>query len=397
MTAAIILAISILVLIGYLFDVTAPKTRIPTVILLLVLGILLRQGAIWFGLEIPDLSGVLPILGTFGLILIVLEGALDLELSKEKLPMIRKAFFVATIPVFVMTLLLGAGLHYYLGYDVRVSLLNSVPFAIISSAIAIPTVSSMPSSFKAFVTYESSLSDIIGVIVFNFLVLNETFGMSTFLSFGGQLLTIILISFLASALLSFMLSRIKHHIKFGPIIFLIILIYEIAKIYHLPSLIFILAFGLFLGNLDLLKRFKFIEKLRPDILNKEAHRFREITGEAAFLIRVLFFIVFGFVMEFNEIVNIETLPISLAVILAIFIIRAFQLKISKAPVFPLVFIAPRGLITILLFLSIPAHLNVPEVNRSLIVQVIVLSALIMMVGTIFGGKNSEEVIKVEEY
>ncbi|MEZ4800599.1 MAG: cation:proton antiporter [Flavobacteriales bacterium] len=397
MTAAIILAISILVLIGYLFDVTAPKTRIPTVILLLILGILLRQGAIWFGVEIPDLSGVLPVLGTFGLILIVLEGALDLELSKEKLPMIRKAFFVATIPVFVMTLLLGAGLHYYLGYDVRVSLLNSVPFAIISSAIAIPTVSSMPQSFKAFVTYESSLSDIIGVIVFNFLVLNETFGLSTFLTFGGQLLTIIVISFLASALLSFMLSRIKHHIKFGPIIFLIILIYEIAKIYHLPSLIFILVLGLFLGNLDLLKRFKFIEKLRPDILNKEAHRFREITGEAAFLIRVLFFIVFGFVMEFNEIVNLETLPISLAVILAIFIIRALQLKISHAPVFPLVFIAPRGLITILLFLSIPVHLNVPEVNRSLIVQVIVLSALIMMVGTIFGGKKSEEVIKVEEY
>lgn len=397
MTAAIILAISILVLIGYLFDVTAPKTRIPTVILLLILGILLRQGAMWFGLEIPDLSGVLPVLGTFGLILIVLEGALDLELSRDKLPMIRKAFFVATIPVFVMTLLLGAGLHYYLGYDVRVSLLNSVPFAIISSAIAIPTVSSMPQSFKAFVTYESSLSDIIGVIVFNFLVLNETFGFSTFLSFGGQLLTIIIISFLASALLSFMLSRIKHHIKFGPIIFLIILIYEIAKIYHLPSLIFILVLGLFLGNLDLLKRFKFIEKLRPDILNKEAHRFREITGEAAFLIRVLFFIVFGFVMEFNEIVNLETLPISLAVILAIFIIRALQLKISHAPVFPLVFIAPRGLITILLFLSIPVQLNVPEVNRSLIVQVIVLSALVMMVGTIFGGKKSEEVIKVEEY
>lgn len=397
MTAAIILAISILVLVGYLFDVTAPKTRIPTVILLLTLGIVLRQGAITFGLEIPDLSGVLPILGTFGLILIVLEGALDLELDREKLPMVRKAFFVATVPVFVMTLLLGAGLHYFLGYGVRVSLLNSVPFAIISSAIAIPTVSSMPDTFKAFVTYESSLSDIIGVIVFNFLVLNEVYGWETFAIFGGQLITIIAISFLASALLSFMLSRIKHHIKFGPIIFLIILIYEIAKIYHLPSLIFIMAFGLFLGNLDLLKRFKFIERLKPEILSREAHKFREITGEAAFLIRVLFFIVFGFVMEFSEIVDMKTLPLALAVILAIFIIRAIQLKVSKAPVFPLVFIAPRGLITILLFLSIPASLNIPEVNRSLIVQVIVLSALVMMIGTIFGGKKTETIVKVEDY
>jgi hypothetical protein len=194
-----------------------------------------------------------------------------------------------------------------------------------------------------------------------------------------------------------MLSRIRHHIKFGPIIFLIILIYELAKIYHLPALVFILAFGLFLGNLDVLKNYKFIERLRPEILNREAHKFREITGEAAFLIRVLFFIVFGFVMEFSEIIDVSTLPLSISIITGIFIVRAIQLKISKAPILPLVFIAPRGLITILLFLSIPASLNIPEVNRSLVVQVIVLSAFVMMIGTILGGKESEELIKSEEY
>jgi Kef-type K+ transport system membrane component KefB len=397
MTAAIILAISILVLVGYLFDITAPKTRIPTVILLLTLGIVLKKGAAMFGFVVPDLNGVLPILGTIGLILIVLEGTLDLELDKHKLPMVRKAFFVAVVPVFIVTCLLGGFFHYYLGYGVRESLLNSVPFSIISSAIAIPTVSSFSDQFKSFVTYESSLSDIVGVILFNFLILNETFGLNAFLGFGGQLFTIIVISFIASALLSFMLSRIRHHIKFGPIIFLIILIYELAKIYHLPALVFILAFGLFLGNLDVLKNYKFIERLRPEILNREAHKFREITGEAAFLIRVLFFIVFGFVMEFSEIIDVSTLPLSISIITGIFIVRAIQLKISKAPILPLVFIAPRGLITILLFLSIPASLNIPEVNRSLVVQVIVLSAFVMMIGTILGGKESEELIKSEEY
>jgi Kef-type K+ transport system membrane component KefB len=396
MTAAIILTISVLVLIGYLFDITAPKTRVPTVILLLSLGVLLRYLMNSFQVPLPDLSQVLPILGTVGLILIVLEGSLDLELSREKLPTVRKAFFVATVPVVIVTTVMGVSIQYFFGYDLRTSLLNAVPFAIISSAIAIPTVSSMPSSYKSFVIYESSLSDIFGVIIFNFLLLNETFGLGAFATFGWQLLLIIVISFAASALLSFMLSRIKHHIKFGPIIFLIILIYEISKVYHLPALILILVFGLFLGNLDLLKRYKFIERLKPDILNGEAHKFREITGEAAFLIRVLFFIVFGFVMEMNEILNMKALPISALIIGLIFIVRAFQLVISKAPVFPLVFIAPRGLITILLFLSIPAAAAIPELGRSVVVQVIVLSALIMMIGTIIGGKQVEELIKEEQ-
>ena len=153
MTAAIILTISVLVLIGYLFDVTAPKTRIPTVILLLGLGMGLRWLVNSFQIQIPDLSEVLPVLGTFGLILIVLEGSLDLELDKTKLPTVKKAFWVAIVPVIIVATIFGAGLHFYFGYGMRESLVNAVPFAIISSAIAIPTVSSMSASFKSFVVY----------------------------------------------------------------------------------------------------------------------------------------------------------------------------------------------------------------------------------------------------
>jgi len=52
----------------------------------------------------------------------------------------------------------------------------------------------------------------------------------------------------------------------------------------------------------------------------------------------------------------------------------------KLPVVPLLFIAPRGLITILLFLSIPLGEGIALVNRSMLIQVIILSALAMMFG-----------------
>jgi hypothetical protein len=47
---------------------------------------------------------------------------------------------------------------------------------------------------------------------------------------------------------------------------------------------------------------------------------------------------------------------------------------------PLLFIAPRGLITILLFITIPAEQLLPVVNKSLLTQVILLTAGVMMVG-----------------
>ena len=42
---------------------------------------------------------------------------------------------------------------------------------------------------------------------------------------------------------------------------------------------------------------------------------------------------------------------------------------------PLLFVAPRGLITILLFIGIPEALKIHLVNKALIIQVIVLTAL----------------------
>jgi len=85
----------------------------------------------------------------------------------------------------------------------------------------------------------------------------------------------------------------EHRIKFIPIILLVVLIYEVSKVYHLPALIFILLFGLSIGNIDELKRFKWIEKFKPNVLNREVIKFKELTTETAFLIRALFFLLFG--------------------------------------------------------------------------------------------------------
>jgi hypothetical protein len=60
---------------------------------------------------------------------------------------------------------------------------------------------------------------------------------------------------------------------------------------------------------------------------------------------------------------------------------------------PLLFIAPRGLITILLFLKIPISNKIPLVNKALVIQVIVLTALIMMIGLIFDKKDK---VRIEE-
>lgn len=59
----------------------------------------------------------------------------------------------------------------------------------------------------------------------------------------------------------------------------------------------------------------------------------------------------------------------------------------------MLFVFPRGLITILLFIAILPEAHIPRVNRSLIIQIIILTALIMAWGII---ANKEEKVKKEE-
>ena len=390
MTSAIIITICTLLLIAYIFDLTASKTRIPSVILLLLLGWGVRQLAVALHIKIPDLSELLPIFGTIGLILIVLEGSLELELNRSKASVIRKSFIAALLPILAMSFLLAYAFQYFqTGLSLRDALTNAVPFCVISSAIAIPSVKYLNTANREFITYESSLSDIFGVIFFNFIALTELNKSHTILESGLQLLIMIGVSFFATIILAFLLSKIDHHIKFVPIVLLILLIYAIAKLYHLPALIFILIFGLFLGNLDELKRFKWVNKLKPDELNVEVHKFKELITEGTFMIRTVFFILFGYLIETAEIINSATLVWAIGIVIAILIIRALQFKLFKIPLFPMLFIAPRGLINILLFLSIVPAQNIPLVNKSLILQVVLLSALVMMIGLMATGKKEE--------
>lgn len=383
MTLSLIITICILILIAYSFDITSKHTKIPTVIFLLLLGYVVKKLVVFFELKIVDLSALLPIFGTLGLILIVLEGALELQLNKEKFPIIKRSFWSAALPLATLCLLIGVGVHLYTGDTLLDSFLNAAPFCVISSAIAIPSVQNLNPANKEFVIYESSMSDIIGVILFTFLIGNEIIEVSSFLHFGLQILLILVISFIASVALAVLIKEIDHHVKMIPIMVMVVFVYAIAKIYHLPALLFILILGLFLNNLDEMKHISFIKKLDPTHLDVELRRFARLAGEAAFLIRTIFFLLFGYFIKAENLLDLRTLPYALSIVGLILLVRFVQLKITKTPIHPMLFIAPRGLITIMLFLEIPYTRKVLFMNESLLMQVIVLTILIMMFGIMF--------------
>lgn len=395
MAGTIILAFCVLILLAYIFDLTADKTKIPTVLLLIVLGMLLKESAGSFAPKIAVIEQALPILGTIGLIMIVLEGAMELELNNEKKGILKTSFFAALLPVLALSYILAFIFKIYGGYDFKNALINAIPFCVVSSSVAIPTVINFAKKDKEFVVYESSLSDILGVVFFNAVALNDGFSFGTLIHLGWQTILIIIISLIATLGVAYLISNIKHHIKFLPIIILVILIYQAAEEYHLSPLIFILIFGLFMGNLSEIKNIKGFERLplkrfNLAMLRKESHQLGMILTEATFVVRAIFFIMFGFTIQISQLLNTDSLIWAFTICLCIYVVRSIQLLLFKLPMLPLFFIVPRGLITILLFYAIKPVNNLPIINKSLLLQVIIITSIMMMFGSIFAAKKQKK-------
>jgi hypothetical protein len=97
----------------------------------------------------------------------------------------------------------------------------------------------------------------------------------------------------------------------------------------------------------------------------------------------------------SEIINPDTFVWALGIVALLFFLRFIQLFVSKIPLFPLLFVAPRGLITILLFLGIAPENRVLLVNKSLIIQIILMTSIIMMLGLMMTAKEQKKIIEEE--
>ncbi|NUN69175.1 MAG: sodium:proton antiporter [Bacteroidetes bacterium] len=385
MTTYIIISLCVLTLLAYIFDLSGKRTRVPGVILLMLLGIIVRQAAELFTFAIPNLRPALPVIGTVGLILIVLEGSLDLELRREKLPLIGRTLFAAIVLLVLCSLAFAALFTVLFGSPWLPSLVNAIPLGIISSAIAISGVFHLAPERREFVVYESTFSDIIGILFFNFLVMNEEYGITTIAGFVVQIGSVLLISAAASFGLGMLLQRITHHVKVIPIIAILLLLYSIAKKMDLPSLVLVMAFGLFLNNLRLLDlHWSPVRIIRglidPSRIAGELVPFKHLVAEVTFVVRSFFFIMFGYYTDVRSLADPSSLMVAFTIAGFVLVTRALYFRITRIDAGAVLFVAPRGLITILLFLSIPASMRIPGINEGLLTQVIFISAFVMMAG-----------------
>ena len=395
----IIIEASVILVYSFFCGILAKKTNIPSVLMLIVGGIVTAQVLNYYEVAELNLFPYLEILGIVGLIMIVLEAALDLEVTRKTLPLIGQSLWIAFLCLIASVLLIAVILQQMLGIDFMTAMLYATPLSIMSSAIIIPSVESLIHEKREFMIYESAFSDILGIMLFYFIVSwIEQGSRAAGVQFVSSLIITIIVSILASYAIVWIFKDMKGQTRLFLLIAILLILYSAGKLLHLSPLIIILVFGLALANHQrVFSIFRNDWSEEEDGIERIEKEFHLITLETAFVVRTFFFFIFGMTINLTSLIDVNVLIQSLAVLGALYVVRWVVLKFFlKNSILPELFIAPRGLITILLFFAIPTAMTTEAFDSGILLYVIIISSIIMTYGLVQDKKRQVPEVAMAE-
>jgi hypothetical protein len=385
MTNTAILVISALLVYAYLVDVIGRQFRLPSVVLLIGSGILARMLLDSLGIELRFVDTYVPLIGTLGLILIVLEGALDLEIRRDRAGLIVRASAAALAGFWLCLFAFMWLLMKLLGFSPATAALVAIPFAVISSAVAIPSAQGLPAETREFVTYESALSDILGVLVF-YAWLAAQGSLETFVEdlFGGAAISL-LVAVVAALAVFYLINRLEGHVRFLPVLAVLALLYAAGKHLHLSPLILVLVCGLLLNNPHLLEWNKKLREMHGVDYDQTLKEFKGVVAELTFATKSFFFLMLGYWTDLRFMTDRRAWMIAIAMIAVIYLSRLAILGTLRLPGRKeLLWLAPRGLITVLLFLAAIEE----NPTQDFLIGTVMLVVLITSASTAFAHRGA---------
>lgn len=389
-----LIGLCVIIIVSFFTNVLARKTNLPSVLMLIVLGVGIQQLLIHLRME-PNYFSSLEVLGIVGLIMIVLEAALDLELKREKWPIIWKSFTIASLSLVFTSLAISLFIQVFIpNMEFLPALVYALPLSIMSSAIIIPSVANLTNYKKEFLIYESTFSDILGIMVFYMIVENTHAEGMRQLSFaiGSNIVLTLVISVVLSYVLLYIIQNIRGDAKFFLFLAVLVLLYAVGKMFHLSSLIIILMFGLLLRNYRVLLFGKLKDWLHDSKIDAVYDKFKMITAETSFLMRTFFFVVFGMTLPLLSLLNWRVWIISAVFLFVTYVLRfGLFYVIEKKNILPQTFIAPKGLITVLLFFAIPDSLKTDGFESGVLFVVIIATSIVMASSLMVHAKRSKNV------
>ena len=294
----LLLAASVVIILGVLGEAFFKKTGIPDIAFLMVLGVVI--GPV-FGIIQPEaVIEIVPYFAALALIIIMFDGGYNLHIGN----VLKTAHFAIVLVILGFAVSVGivaAFGHYGLGWEWMDSILLGAIVGGSSSIIVFGLVRKLRISdeAKSMLSFESALTDIFATIIafilfeailsgqFNLDLLGQTIGRAVavglILGFGVGIPWMFFISKLTNAQHNYMLT-----------LGVLFLLFFLANSFGESGALTALVFGLMLRNKKYLVQ-KLKIKLPDNTIDNSLHR------QVTFIVRAFFFVFVGLLASFGQI------------------------------------------------------------------------------------------------
>jgi len=299
----VIAIIGIIILLGFVGAVIFERTKIPDVLLLLLIGLVL--GPVfnhYLNIEFMSasmLEFIAPYLGALALIIILFDGGLDL--NYEKVMRHLGVSVLHTTVIFIVNIILITILfHFVVGFPLAIAVLLGAVISGTSSAIVIPLLAgtSANEDTRTILVLESVLTDVMCIVSVLTVISILKGGAVEIGSISSNLLQPFAVAGMVGGLFAVLWLYVLKWFEGKRYAFMItiaalLVLYSFTEYVKASGAIAVLVFGLVLSNRD---EFQRIFRLRTRfVLDKKISEFHD---ELTFVIRTFFFVYTGMVFSF---------------------------------------------------------------------------------------------------
>lgn len=302
--ANLVLSIGIIIFAAHLFTAMFQKTKVPDVLLLILIGILIGPNFLNV-LRPQDFGFAGPILSSIALILMLFEGGNHLSINNLK-ESLKDSIPIALITFFITFILSSFLIFTFITQEIFTSVYAGAVLGSISPAVVVPFINLLKISqkTKSLLFIESAITDVLSIVLA--LTFLDAFlsGHLTLLSFIGELLTALIMATLlglcGAILWSLVLDKIRQfpNTIFTTLAFLFI-IYGLAESMEFSGPITVLVFGILLANAKKIP-LKIVKKFGSSKLSEFSLLEKSFFSEIIFLVKTFFFIYLGLSIQFGN-------------------------------------------------------------------------------------------------
>jgi len=381
--ALVIAFVGILVFLAHLFTAIFRRTRVPDVLLLIIIGICV--GPV-LGLVSPrDFGTAGMILAILTLIILLFENGTALEIGS--LISTMGGAMLLTMATFFLTMGATAGVALWLtDLELIPAFILGAIVGSISEAVVIPLAHQLRirKDSQTMLSVEASVTDVLSIVITIALIEAYRLGKFEVVPVAGNLIASFLVAIIFGIVGAFIWSRLLnriHAIKnsmFTTAAFVFV-IFGIVELLNFSGPISALAFGITIGNLESIRFYVFKKPQAKETAGlSEAER--AFFSEVAFLLKTFFFVFLGISLEL-----ISGWLIQLALIFTVlaFILRIPVVKLTVSKSIPvrdtsiIAVMVPKGLAAAVLA-SLPLQQGI--LGGELIMNVVygvVLASIVM--------------------